>query len=286
MIRSYRLSLGFVLLIASSAASFAQDSATDLAIKTAVQRQYNTKLLQQKLAVAQETQRRGELPAAAKLYEESLTLVQDIGPGNLGAETEAVIRGMTDVRLALAKDAQRRKDLNEADTQVSRVLKVNPKNAQALEFKRANDKMLAEMAGMMPSKETVAKIPGWTKEKVDNATKIQNAKMHFEHGKYDEAEALLKEVLAAEPGNFTAAYYSSLIKEQRDSNATLTRAVQSKQRVLEVEDAWQVPTKRNLLPQPNPWAQTNLVNTSPDRQAILLKLDRIKLDTVDRKSVV
>ena len=281
MIRSYRLSLGFALLIASAVGVCAQSSSpTDAAIKEAVVREYNTKVLQQKLAEAQETHRRGDLPTAAKLYEDSYTLVQSIGPGNLGAETDSVIQGLTDVGLTLAQDAQRRHDWNEADVRITRVLKVNPKSAQALEFKRANDKTLAAMVGMTPSRDVIEKVPGFTKEKIANSTKIQNAKLYFENGKYAEAEALLKQVLIAEPGNYAAAYYSSLIKEQLDANATLTRAVQTKQRILEVEGAWDVPTGRDRLPKPNPWGQTNLVHTSSDRQAILLKLDRIRLDTV------
>src|SRR5438874_536631 len=103
MIRSYRLSLGFALLVASSATPFAQTTPTDAAITEAVQRQANTITLQQKLASAQDAQRRGDLPVAAKLYEDAWKLVQTIGPGNLGRETDDVIQGLTDVGLALAK---------------------------------------------------------------------------------------------------------------------------------------------------------------------------------------
>ena len=280
MIRTNRLSLGLALLVASSASLFAQAPATDAAIKEAVQRQADTIELHQKLAAAQEAQHRGGLPVAAKLFEDSLKLVQSIGPGNLGGETAAVIQGLTDVRLALAKDAQRRHDWNEADVQVTRVLKVNPKSAAAVEFKRANDKMLAEMAGTMPSKDMIERIPGWQTNNVANATKTQNAKLLFENGKYDEAEALLNQVLEAEPGNFAAAYYASLIKEKHLANLTLTRELQSKQRVLDVEKAWDVPTARESLPVPNPYAKTNIVYTSPQRQEIFSKLDKIRMDAV------
>jgi len=280
MIRSHRLSLGFALLVASSATIFAQDISTDAAITEAVRRDANTIVLHQKLASAQEAQQRGDLPLAAKFYEESWKLVQSIGPNHVGPETEAAARGLAHVSLALAKDAQRRQAWDEADTRITRALKVEPNNAEAIEMKRANDKIRLETRGTRPSRELMEQVPIWQNDQVANATKVQNAKLLYENGKYDEAEAILRQVLEAEPGNYAAAYYSSLIKEKRDGNATMGRAIQTKERILQVEKAWEVPTSRERLPVPNPYAQTNLVYTSQDRQAILNKLDRIRLDSI------
>jgi len=112
------------------------------------------------------------------------------------------------------------------------------------------------------------------------ASAIQNGKLLFENGKYDEAEAELKKALKADPGNYPAAYYSSLIKEKRDTDATMNRAIQTKERIAQVEKAWEMPTSRERLPVPNPYAHTNVVATSQDRQAILKKLDRIRLNSV------
>lgn len=280
MIRSHRLSLGFALLVASSVPLFAQNTPTDTAISEAVHREYNTKLLQQKLAKAQEAQARGDLQGASKLYEDSWKLVQQIGPGNLGSETGSVIQGLTDVSLTLAKDAQRRKDYYEADLRITRVLKVNPNNPTAREMKRDNDKLLAEAQGSQASREMAAKVPGWQKDKVALQTKVRDAQLLFENGKYDEAQAILNQVLEADPGNGAAAYYSSIIKEKLDANATTMRAIQSKDRMLQVENAWEMPTSRERLPVPNPYANTNLTYTSQERQAIINKMDRIRLDSV------
>jgi len=274
------LSFGFALLVASSAIVLAQDTPTDTAVRQAVVNQANTIVLHQKLASAQEAQQRGNLPLAAKFYEEAWKLVQSIGPNNLGPETQATVQGLSGVSLALAKDAQRRHDWREADIRITRALKVDPKNPEALEMKRANDKILLETRGTYPSPELVEQVPAWQNDHVANETKVQNAKLLFENGKYDEAEVILKQVLDAEPGNYPASYYSSLIKERRDANATMGRAIQTKERILQVEKAWEVPTSRERLPVPNPYASTNLVYTSQDRQAILNKLDRIKLDSI------
>lgn len=280
MIRSISLSLGLTLLVGSASGAFAQASQTDAAIQEAVRRQADTLTLRQKLAAAQDAERRGELNSAANLYEACYTLVQTIGANGIAAETAATVQGLSNVRLTLARLASARHDLREADVQVTRVLKVDPKNAAAIEFNQANKKALGEMAGRIPSQKVIEQVPGWVTNRVDNSTKIQDAKLLFENGKYDEADALLNEVMKAEPGNYAAAYYSSLIKEKRHSNAVLQREIQTKNRILEVEKAWEMPTSRESLPVPNPYAETNLIYTSRQRQEIMVKLDRIRLDSV------
>jgi hypothetical protein len=58
------------------------------------------------------------------------------------------------------------------------------------------------------------------------------------------------------------------------------RDITSRQGLVEVEEAWATPPKRDLLPVPNPYARTNLIYTSKGRQAIMFKLDRIRLDEI------
>ena len=50
--------------------------------------------------------------------------------------------------------------------------------------------------------------------------------------------------------------------------------------MVEVEESWSTPLKRELLPVPNPYARTNLVFTSKGRQIIKSKLECIHLDSV------
>ena len=69
MIRPICLSLSLALLSAPLAIP-AQTGATDAAVKEAVRREANTRLLREKLAEAQEAERRGD-PGAARRYEEA-----------------------------------------------------------------------------------------------------------------------------------------------------------------------------------------------------------------------
>ena len=132
-----------VLLLATATVLWAQPAPTDTAINEAIRRQAKVKILQQKLIEAQDVEARKELQAAAKLYEDCVELVDSIGNReNIQSETAQTIAGLGIVRLELARNAQKRGDLREADTQVSRVLKVDPTNPVALDFKKANDKLL------------------------------------------------------------------------------------------------------------------------------------------------
>src|ERR1035441_6087703 len=79
--------------------------------------------------------------AAAKLYEDAWDLVQKIGSG-VDAEREQATAGLASVRLELARAAQRKGDYAEARTQVDDVLRVEPTNAAAIEFKSGNERLL------------------------------------------------------------------------------------------------------------------------------------------------
>ena len=109
-------------------------------------RQANTIILRQKLLEAKNTALRGDLPGAAKLYEDAYTLVEQIGSG-IAEEKAQTISGLASTRLALARQAQSQDDLHEADTQVNRVLKVDPQNPDAL--------------GLQEEKRRPAGVPAW-----------------------------------------------------------------------------------------------------------------------------
>ena len=81
-------------------------------------------------------------------------------------------------------------------------------------------------------------------------------------GKLDEAEAKLKLALKEYPHNEAALYYLNLVGEARFARANPNSI------------------KRELLPVPNPYGHTTEVRTSPGRQAVITKLNRIRFDSV------
>ncbi|MGH7953278.1 MAG: hypothetical protein ACREFE_15365, partial [Limisphaerales bacterium] len=278
MTKVVSFSLGLFFLLAAAAPSRAQTSATTTAINQAVLNQANTIVLRQKLADARVAVARGDLTAAAKIYEDAYALVQQIGPG-IPNETQETISGLVSVRLELAREAQLRGDLRETDLQVTRALKVEPKNPAALALKRQNDQALNAMKGRMPDVQTLETIPAVTKAKTDADTLVQDGKLLYEMGEFEEAEVKLSAAIKLDPDNRGAFYYLTLVKQARYSRQDRAHTLLNDDRIVQVQAAWDKPVPNTSLPTPNPYAQTNLIYTGSGRQAIISKLDRIRLDT-------
>ena len=69
--------------------------------------------------------------------------------------------------------------------------------------------------GRVPSPDVLKRLPTLEKDKIDVATRVQNAKFLYEMGKYAEAEMILVQVVKDDPSNRSAPYYLDLIKEAR-----------------------------------------------------------------------
>ena len=250
----------------------------DDAINEGLRREAAKIELRKKLDEAQAAQKRGELAAAAKQYEDCLNLCERIGGTRVELEQRELMAGMITVRLQLADQAQRRGDFTEANTHVERVLKLDSRNKAALDFQAQSEKEKQRNAGMRPSQQTLEKIPEIYKEKVNAGTLVQDGKLLFEAGKLEEAEAKLHQALKLDPGNKAAFYYLELIKEKKYRQETAFQQEWSRQMLVDIAKEWNAPVKREALPTPNPMARTNIVYTSKARQMIFSKLERIRLD--------
>jgi Tfp pilus assembly protein PilF len=279
MTKAAFLSLGFIFLLASAPALRAQGSATDLAVSEGVIRQANTILLRQKLAAASTESARGDLTGAAKDYEDAYTLVAEIGSG-IDAEAAQTISGLTSTRLQLARQAQANGDLIEAQTQVNRVLKVDPKNQAALAFKKQNDQLIVASRGKVPDAATLEQVPAITNDKTQAATLVQDGKLLYEMGKLEEADVKFKDALKIDPNNAGAFYYLNLTKQAMYAREERAHTIVSGDRIVDVEKAWEKPKPNTTLPSPNPYVSTNLIYTGVGRQLIMSKLDRIHMDSV------
>lgn len=286
MTKAASLTIGLVILSAGLLPGRAESSATDLAIKQAVQRQADTIALRQKLETARGAEARKDLVAAAQFYEEAYKLVQAIGDASIPSERTATISGLTRVRLELARAAQKEGDYFGAQTHGTRVIKVDPQNEAGLAFMQQNDRILKEMQGRYPDQATVEKVTvEVAKDKVSAGTHVQNGRMLLEAGKVDEAEKELKAALKLDAENATAFYYLSEVKEKRFAEAERRREQNSKDLIVKIEQDWSPTNKAAHLPVPNSYATNNLVWTGSGRQLIVSKLASIKLDLVQYDGV-
>jgi hypothetical protein len=110
-------------------------------------------------------------------------------------------------------------------------------------------------------------------------TLVQDGKVFYEMGKYSEAETKLAEALRIDPGNTTASYYLDLIKQDRIHRDMIQHNTDTQERMEHVEKQWILP-ETAPLPKYNPYATNEIVFTGPGRQAIMSKLDHMRLDSI------
>jgi tetratricopeptide (TPR) repeat protein len=274
MTKAAFISFGLAALVLFPATVPAQDNAATVASNEAVLRQAETIVLRQKLTDAKAVAQRGDLVNAAKLYQESVTLADQIGSG-IDAERQQAVAGLAATRLTLARDAQSHGDLLEAQNQVQQVLRVDPKNGAAIAFKEKNDQMLAAMKGRMPSTETLEKVPQMQADKTAASTLVQDGKLFYEMGKYEEAEAKLNEALVIDPQQTTATYYLNLVQQMKSARDSSQHQTDLQIRMEHVQRDWTLPKPTANLPDiANPYATNQLIYTGPGRQAIVAKLAR------------
>jgi tetratricopeptide (TPR) repeat protein len=277
MTKAALLFLGLAALITIPTAVIAQDNSTAIAVNEAVLRQANTIVLRQKLTAARRADQAGETVAAAKLYQESCELVGQIGSG-IDPEASQAINGLAKTRLALAREDQAHGNYRDAATQAQQVLNVDSKNPEALAFKKQNDEMIVAMKGQIPSAAAVEQASQIAGQKVDAGTYVQDGRLLYEMGKLDDAEIKLNQALALNPDNPAAYYYLNLIEQARFARESAQHNVDTQKRMAKVEKQWILPTSK--LTSSNPYATNTLIYTGPGRQAIVSKLDHIRLDTV------
>ncbi|MEW6161364.1 MAG: hypothetical protein AB1813_28380, partial [Verrucomicrobiota bacterium] len=279
MIKAATITLTLILLWGAALPQSAQAQPANIAAEEAARRQAAAIELRKTLAEAEKTQKQGDLANAARLYEKAYTLVQSIGTG-IEKERKETITGLAKVRLELAERASKRGDLSEADAQVLRVLKVDPKNAQAQQFKKENDRALEAQRGRVPSKAVTERLPDFREERIATSTLVQDARLLYESGKLDESEAKLRLAIQQDPENQAAFYYLNKIQEARYAQEARRREAASRDYLIEVEKAWHTPLNRNQLPPANPFTRTNIIHTGTGRSQIHQKLDKIILNEV------
>jgi type II secretory pathway component GspD/PulD (secretin)/tetratricopeptide (TPR) repeat protein len=258
------------------------ENPVDIANDEAVRRQEATIQLHLKLELARDAIRRNQLKEAAKFYQEAVAQIPNsqVGSTTVDAEKSEAVAGLDAVREKLARFALAAGDMIEANSQVDAALKVDPNNESLRRLKLEIRQREAEQLGRVPSPDMLKRGPVLEQEKIDIATRVQNAKFLYEMGKYNEAEVILIQVVKDEPSNRSAPYYLDLIKEARYIDRARRREEGVKGAIGDVEGSWIESRKRNDLPVPNPMWDTNLVYTTKGRQQIRSKLDAITLNEV------
>jgi type II secretory pathway component GspD/PulD (secretin)/tetratricopeptide (TPR) repeat protein len=279
-------SLWIAILLGCVLPIHAQKTDTDVAIDESVRREALKHDLDAKLIQAADAQARGAINESARLYTQSLDIAKKIGKAGPGAEGQYILAldGFINTRLILAEQSQRAGNYAAADDQFAAILREDPNNQRVLELRKQNTTMRIQSAGRRPSDDAIAQIPQLITNKVEAGTLVQNAKMFFEAGRLDEAEASVRKAIEIDPNNRAATYYLQLITDQRYRNAVTDSEQSRKEALLKVEQAWSGPVTRES-PAASAFAHTNMIYTGKGRQLINNKLDTIRLSDVSYDSL-
>jgi tetratricopeptide (TPR) repeat protein len=277
MIKAVKTSLILLLLCGGSILqAHAQSGLDEAASAEAVRRQAKQIQLRKTIDEARLAKSRGEIALAIQKYEGAWTLAQELL--NVGPERQEIVDELLPIRLDLAKQAQSRGDLAEADTQIKNALRLDPTNDAARKAKAENDQRIVDQRGKVPSEKVTSRTEDFRNERIQTSTLVQDARFLIEMGRLDEAEKLLKQAAKSDPESRAAFYYLDLIKEQKYAQEARKREISAKDRLVDVEKSWNEPLGRELLPTPNPFATTNVVYSSPSRQALYHKLETLRID--------
>jgi tetratricopeptide (TPR) repeat protein len=285
MIKAVLFPIPLILLMAATVVSAQSASSFDTnAVNEAVMREANTIVLRQKLTAANAAVQQKDLESAVKLYEDAYSLAQSIGPMSIPQEWSETISGLVAVHMELAREAERQGDLHMADVHVSRVLTVDPTNAEALAFKKQNDLLIAQTRGTQPDMATLQEAPAIQSQRTDAATLARDGQMLYEMGKLEEAEVRLQQALQLDPDNRGAFYYLTLVKQARFAREDRHKTEDNNDRMVQVMRAWEKPV--NITTNfDNPYFLTNVVYTGAGRQSIYSKLNNIQLDAINYPSL-
>lgn len=220
---------------------------------------------------------RMETLAASQKYNKALERLRGIGSTADAVRQEAV-DGLVRTTLKLADQAIGRGDYADATLQLDRVLKVDPANKLALQLRDENERIKTELIDKMPTQKALDTIAQSETNRIMVAKMVQDGKLYYETGRYKEADKVLREAIKLNPGNPAAAYYLDLVNASIYQASARLREANSKEMLMEVEQAWIPSLGKKDLPVPNSYARTNLVYTSDKRQTLFHKIRTMTLN--------
>jgi tetratricopeptide (TPR) repeat protein len=279
MIRS--LSFGFLLAaLATLPVPTLHAAAPQSAGEEAVRRQ--SAILETRFALerAQQVAQQGDRAKAAKAFEEAYNAAMVVGGKGVEEELKLIVAGLASAKIDLARAAYSEGNVAVAIDHLKRVLAVDPTNPTALSLKETYDQTAVSLRGRLPSPEVQKQIPVENERRIKAATLVQDGKLLFELGNLTESERKLKEAVDLDPYNEAGFYYLDLIKNRHYNEEARKREIYAKDAIVAVEQAWNPPTQRGLLPVPNPLAKTNLIYTGQGRTQIFKLLNEIRLPEV------
>lgn len=251
-----------------------------IAEEEALRRQERKLVLDENLLRAKRLQKEKNFTDAAKLYEEAIGHAKLLG----GVETveksyREALAGLIHCRIQQGVAFQEAYKFKEAAAEVDKILPFDPRNAQAENFKRFNERVEAAHRGRLPSQQVLTRQPELLEERTAVLQLVRDGQLYWQMGEYEEAKKRLEEAIKKDPVNEAAYFYLRLVMESQFDIESKKRDKTYGDRVVEVTKEWNKSTRTDL-PTPNQYFRTNsdlpfLTHSSKGAQRINKKLDDI-----------
>ncbi len=189
--------------------------------------------------------------------------------------------GILESRSALRQRIERLVNFNapkKAGLTVVSILGILAFSAVALPMGEAPEKTNAPAPVSQPNNNSAAATNA-VDGKIESAQLVQDGKLLYENGRFDDAEAKLKAALALDPNNQGAFYYLSLVHQAVYAPAELNGTNSVADSRVQVPNAW-MPKVGIGMPVPNPYVTSTNIHTSAGREAIYRKLNSLRLESV------
>lgn len=216
------------------------------------------------LAMAGNAKRYDDLEASTGFYEDCIQLTHKDDATNLGTMVQQAVDGLTTARYEIAKGYFQNQEFPEAVAQMDLLLKFVPKSETGVKYKSYVKATQARHRGTYKATEKSVDVPAYLASKKEVAGLIQDGKFLYEMRLFDQAKKKLRTAIVLDPKAKAAYYYLSLIQEAEYGDEARKRDAAQKQRLAEVERAWNegLPLSYTPLPTPNPYFRTNDVGAT------------------------
>lgn len=251
-----------------------------IAEEEALRRQERKLVLDENLQRAKRLQKEKSFTDAAKLYEEAIGHAKLLG----GVETveksyRDALAGLIECRLQLGVALQEKYEFKAAAAEVDKIFPFDPRNTQAENFKRFNERVEAAHRGRLPSQQVITLQPKLMEQRTEVLQLVKDGQAYWQLAEYEEAKKRLEEAIKKDPVNEAAYFYLRLVMESQFDIESKKREKTYGDRVVEVTKKWNEGIQ-TTLPKPNQYFRTNsyqpfLTHTSPGAQRINKKLDEI-----------
>ena len=258
----------------------AETDLISIAEQEALKRQERKLVMDENLARAMRLQKEKNFVDAAKLYEEAIGHAKLLGGVEVVEKSyRDALAGLVYCRMQQAVALQEKYDFKGAAMEADKIFPFDPRNAEAENFKRFNERVEAAHRGRLPSSQVLSSQAKLLEIQTEVTQLVKDGQAYWQLKEYEEAKKRLEEAIKKDPVNEPAYFYLRLVMESQFDIESKKREKTYGDRVVQVTKKWNEGTRTDL-PMPNQYFRTNsnrpfLTHTSLGAQRINKKLDDI-----------